>query len=291
MSCGRSTLPWLLLAAVAASLGCGRRQEPPRPTFGSLGGEVAHVGDTGLPASLVARVARAQSETPRAALDALVDDALAARGARALGLDRRPDVAWATTAALARALNERLLEQARAEGPPRDDELADVTVVHAIVMRSRWLPEPNAVAIAQAIEHAVAAARDERQFEARAGAVPHPRAIVRVEHLPPFDASGHAADGTDVDPTFVAAAFALRSPGDTSPVTETPFGWHVIRLVARTPPASDVGEQRRRDLADAVFAVRVRARAQELLTMARQRERIEIAGPADSLMAEVVRAP
>jgi len=38
-----------------------------------------------------------------------------------------------------------------------------------------------------------------------------------------------------VDPTFAAAAFALRTPGEISPVTKSPSGYHVIRFQDRKP--------------------------------------------------------
>ena len=37
----------------------------------------------------------------------------------------------------------------------------------------------------------------------------------------------------DADTTFVAAAFALKNPGDLSQVVQTDFGYHIIQLIAR----------------------------------------------------------
>jgi peptidyl-prolyl cis-trans isomerase SurA len=38
---------------------------------------------------------------------------------------------------------------------------------------------------------------------------------------------------TDLDPTFAAAAFALKNPGDISDVIESKFGYHIIQLIER----------------------------------------------------------
>jgi parvulin-like peptidyl-prolyl isomerase len=98
---------------------------------------------------------------------------------------------------------------------------------------------------------------------------------------------GLTVETQNIDPDFVAATFALRSIGDTSPITETGFGWHVIRLVARTPaPASEI-EQRRKDLRDVVSAVRTRERIGRLLESAQEHTPIEITPGAQDLMAQV----
>ncbi|HEX3344739.1 MAG TPA: hypothetical protein VHS09_09215, partial [Polyangiaceae bacterium] len=123
-----------------------------------------------LDASLVGDIAQARGVTPAVALGDLVDDALAAQGARAAGLDRTPGVAWASTVTLGRTVAQRLWDEAKARGAPTDDELAEVTVVHAVVMRSRSLPEARALFTAKAIRDAVATARTSDEFQVRAKA-------------------------------------------------------------------------------------------------------------------------
>lgn len=225
-----------VLGGIAATLACSGLPGPaPKPTNAALGGELARVGDQAIGSELVGEVARARSVSPHAALAVLVEDALIAQGARAELLDRAPEVAWATTSSLARIAARRLLDEANAKGLPSDDELARVHVVHAVVLRSHSTPEARARFVAQAVADAVSRATSTEDFRARARAA---AGDVRtsIEDLPPFDASGRTDDGTQFDLDFVAGAFALHSPGETSPIVETPFGWHVIRLVERTPP-------------------------------------------------------
>jgi len=275
----------------SASAACARRGLP-QPTLTSLAGDAARVGDTRIPVPLVAAVAASQRRPLRASLDGLVRDAIWAQAATGEGLDREPEPRWAVQAALARSAVRRLHEQASGRGPPTDDELASVRVVHAVVLRSPVLTRARAVAVADLIRRAVASARDQADFETRAKELPHPGAQVKVEALPEFDASGRVSpDGAPADPAFVAGALALRSPGETSAVVETAFGWHVIRLLERRPARLVDGaslEDRRRALSDSVLGVRARTGIQAALASSRARAPVEVTAAADELMAFAV---
>ena len=82
-------LPALVLLVSSA---CRSSPSPAAAAHASLGGDtVARVGDQAIPTSLVADVAASQKVEPSRALAFLVDDALAAAGARAAGFDKTPE--------------------------------------------------------------------------------------------------------------------------------------------------------------------------------------------------------
>ncbi|MBH8559707.1 peptidylprolyl isomerase [Hymenobacter negativus] len=88
--------------------------------------------------------------------------------------------------------------------------------------------------------------------------------------------AGSAANGGELPPfgtgrmipSFEDAAFKLQKPGDIAPPVQTPYGWHIIKLIERQPLAkfadmepslkSKVAKDSRSELNKAAFLKRVR---------------------------------
>jgi hypothetical protein len=284
--CPAAGMPVLVATLVAA---CAS-QPATRATVAALSGDVARVGSIPISATLVGLVADAQHKTPAEALVGLTEDALAAEGARARGYDRAADVEWASSATLAKRVAEKLRDEARAQGPPAADELESLTVVHAVVRRTANVEDARAIAVVEAIGHAVTGARSEDEFRVRAEAAPHGGLLVTIQRVGPFDAAGHGSNGELFDPLFVEAAFALRRVRETSQVVQTSFGWHVLQLLERSPPAAGAFDERRTAMTGPVLELRSRLQMSTTMNAVRARVVVEVSGGADQLMAAAAEA-
>jgi hypothetical protein len=270
----------LLLALVA----CGGERPKPPSAEPAVASAVARVADVPIPASLIASVAGAQGVSARSALDALLDDALAARDARDHRLDGEPHVTLASEVALARRVHLQAMADARTAGPPTPDELQDVTVVHAVIARAPGFSEDAAIAVANNVQRVVAGSHSAEDFVARVNALPWQHARLVAQTVGPFGIDGTTQGQGVVDPAFVAASFALRAPLQITGIVTTSFGWHVIQLVSRAP-LHDVPPERRDALAAADIEIRTRMRLAEVLERRRERWPVEISHDAESLMA------
>jgi hypothetical protein len=292
-----------ILAVVVALVpaACNSGPSHAQAEHASLGGDtVARVGDLAVPVSLVAGVAAAQKIDPPRALSALVEDALAAAGARAGGLDKTPEVMRASTAARARLVVLRLRAAAREAGPPTDAEVDEVTaahwlevdlpermrVIHAVVVDPKK-PELTAAATALAADLAAAeaSATSPDDFEARAKALPHGQLEIKVERLDPFVADGRVAmpGASKLELDFVRGAAPL-APGATSGVVHSKFGWHVIRMIERLPERHIDFEERRRLFQEEVFAGRARRSLDRLLGELATKDGVMVENGVDEMM-------
>jgi peptidyl-prolyl cis-trans isomerase C len=163
--------------------------------------------------------------------------------------------------------------------------MATIHTVHAVVRNAPGISEARARATMAAVREAVLPATSAEDFLARASAIP--RADLPFVAQPVRDI---VADSDHLDPDYVAAAFALKSIGDTSPITESSFGWHVIRLVERVPLSPSDVDRRRAELRDVIPTLRARQRIGSLLEAGHERTRIEITPGAQDLMAQVASA-
>jgi parvulin-like peptidyl-prolyl isomerase len=265
----------------------------------TLGGTtVAVAGSVAIDVSLVEGVARRTGATPRAAADALVYDAVLAQGAAEKKLDRTPYAREARRSALARSVTDHIASDAAARGAPTDAEVAKLSkrhwadvdlpeqarVVHAVVMTKDDEQKTRMRAVAEDLRRAVEGAKDADDFIARAKAVDARGLEIRPEKLPAFVADGRVVEGGELDKTFTAAAFTLK-PGETSPLVETKFGIHVIRMLERLPGKEVPLEERRAMFTDEVRTMRARDAYAALLADAKRRTPVVIDPAADALMA------
>jgi hypothetical protein len=296
------------IALCAALLACGGIEAGTRE--GSSAAAVESLGQLQLDRRLVAEVERASGLPSTRALELVTEDAvLAAHLAR----DNPPLASWVERIALARALLRALGAEAQAQGPPRDDELAElsarrwweldrprmVQVTHAVVLSSE--ENPAARALAERIAARVATAKTPAAFQTLAKAVSADGLSVKVEQLAPVAPDGRAVDpdrappnGPPVqtlDAAFVEAAQRLTRPGQLSPVVRTRFGYHVLYLVRVIEPRQPTLAERRDLLHDEVMEQRGRRLQGELLEQQRRQLAPEQARSALSSMERLGMPP
>jgi hypothetical protein len=294
------------LLAVSAS-GCQKPRETALGANASLEeGVVASVADDSIAAATVGRIASAQGLDVRAACDRAVADALFAAEARH-GLQNGSAIRSIETATLARAVLEQLLRNARAEGPPRDDEIeaftrerwvdldrpSSVRTIHAVVRIKQPPDKPRARALANRIAEATRAATKSEEFKRLAEAVPRGDLEVRVEPLPPTTPDGRTFEPNDpsvrqqFDLDFARGANAMAQVGTNSGVVESKFGFHVIYLVERLPEKRVPLEERRKLLHEDVIARRAALAEQRLLDGLHRATPVQIDRSAVDLMSKL----
>jgi len=262
-----------------------------------------------IPLSVVASVAAHDKIPPAEAVKRLVDDAVAAVVAREKGVDREAPARWRLVSARARIAADRIRAEAKAGGPPTDDEVKELTLKywrevdrpasvrteHVVVLNAKHTkgkPQPNhddrAKALAAKLHDALVPVKSEDFVEKAQAFEKDADLDVVAEPIPPVTTEGFSLDAPgkwDLD--YVKAAFALKEVGDTSAVIESAFGWHVIRLLEKLPEQRMTFEDRRVAFTKEVITLRGKKAVEARLAPLRAANPVAIVPSAEQLMRSV----
>lgn len=299
----RASLVFVALVGVSA---CSAKPEPPKEA--DLGGvAVARVGRQTLGINQVVSVAKAQGVEPAEALDRLIEDALFAQAAMDKHLDDGLGTQSRMRAARVRWAERQFLYAAQAKGPPSPADIAEakrvnwraydrpdaVRVVHALV-KPTGARDANYGRVAreqaEKLRPVLLGAANEAEFLKLAKTVPGPYEV-EAQAIPPIADDGYTTEGEGgiMDLAFTKAAFAIARPNDTSPVIESPFGFHIIRLVERIPPKRLSDAEISQAIALEVVAARAAQIRNGLLGALRKKRPVEVSAGAEALMQSVFR--
>ena len=294
-----------LLVSCALFLACGSHSEPQVISSQLPAGVPARAGSELISSESVRRIASSQGVAPAQAASYAISDAVFAQEARA----RAPIGAGSSIdrAALARSLLEQLRGEAERAGPPSEAELSAIVserwteldrpdgfrTIHALVRNDKPEKAAEARALADRLAQALASAVTSEEFEQLAKSVPHEGFELKTEPLPFVTADGRTFERRDdafvprgpFDGDFARAASKLSTPGQQSPVTETRFGFHVIRLEERLAGSSLDKAQLPSLLGSDVLGRRAARARRELLERLRQGVAIEVDRAVDELTA------
>lgn len=239
------------------------------------------VGEHSIGPGLVAAAAAAAGVGRAQAAERLVRDARLAQWLTREWPDRAQQV---RRLALARATLEALLAESRARPIDEEEfqELAEeqwwlwdrprlVRTAHAVVLSTP--PNEAALQVAKSLRARLGAAAGALQLLEACRAEARSSKNVRCEELLPVAADGRAVDPEQLPPRgpspqryapeFAVAAVRLLPGAGVSPVTPTPFGYHVIAATA-VYPARRLGPQAA-SLREAVAERRARRALKSLL--------------------------